>query len=72
MGFERWKNERFIIFGINEICGKNNSRKVKNYYLSCEKYSESSENSEKIPRDIMDMRNPNKVFGSHDKIIWSI
>jgi hypothetical protein len=52
------ENERFIIFGINYFYEKNNSRKVQNYYLSREKYSEGSENSGKIPRDIMEQEEP--------------
>jgi hypothetical protein len=27
---------------------------------------------ENFPETLWNMRNPNKVFGAHDKIIWSI
>jgi hypothetical protein len=28
--------------------------------------------SRNFPETLWNMRNPNKVFGAHDKIIWSI
>jgi hypothetical protein len=36
------------------------------------KYSENSQNLEKILGEILDLEKSNKVSGAHDKIIWSI
>jgi len=48
----------FIIFGINCSHGQNNFRKVQNWFLSHEKYSEGSEYLGKILRDILEYEQP--------------
>jgi len=53
------KEERFYYFAelINFI-DKIIPKKIQNYYLSYEKYSESSKNSGKILRDIIEHKEP--------------
>jgi hypothetical protein len=36
-------------------------------FLEHEKYSKNHKNSRKLPRDRLNMNNPNKTFGAHEK-----
>ena len=74
MCFESWlENEIYYLFlELINFTNKNNSRKVQNWYLSHEKYSEDSESPGTNPIDILEHEKPNKLFGAHENIFWSI
>jgi hypothetical protein len=51
---------------------KNNSRKVQNYCLSRKSTPKALKIQGKLSETLWNMKNPNKVFGAHDEIIWGI
>ena len=69
MGFDVGKIIRDLLFSeLFNFIDKIIPEKSRLLFKMWKKYFEGSENSEKI----WNMRNSNKVFGGHDKIIWSI
>ena len=59
MGLERWRKIRDLLFSeLINFMDKIILEKIQNYYLSHVKYSESSKNSRKILRDIMEYGEP--------------